>query len=78
MIEAVKEIDNVKLVIAGAGVDADIITKATQQTNKISYIGYISYDKLIKYTMQADLLLHFMIHLYQIINELAPTSYLKL
>ena len=59
MIGAVKVIDNVKLIIAGTGVDVDIIKKATQQTNKINYIGYISYEKLIKYTMQADLLFAF-------------------
>jgi glycosyltransferase involved in cell wall biosynthesis len=59
MIEAVKELDNVKLIIAGAGVDSGIIKKAAQQTNKIYYIGYISYEKLIKYTMKADVLFAF-------------------
>ncbi len=59
MIEAVKELDNVKLIIAGAGVDSGIIKKAAQQTNKIYYIGYISYEKIIKYTMKADVLFAF-------------------
>jgi glycosyltransferase involved in cell wall biosynthesis len=55
ILKALKELEDVELIIAGVGPDIKILEKL-QQTfrNKIKYIGFIPYDEVIKHTLQAD------------------------
>jgi glycosyltransferase involved in cell wall biosynthesis len=58
IIEALKDQDNIKLVIAGSGPDIDLITNSSPDLReKINYKGVISYDEVIKGTINADILI---------------------
>jgi glycosyltransferase involved in cell wall biosynthesis len=57
LIEAIKDIEDVKLIIAGEGdLVEEIKIKAHEMPNKIQYIGWIPYDKVLEKSYQADLL----------------------
>lgn len=59
LLDVMSELDNIKLVIAGFG-DEDIINEIKryeiEMPDKISFIGQISYDEVIKFTYNADML----------------------
>jgi glycosyltransferase involved in cell wall biosynthesis len=57
LLEAIEEIEDVKVIIAGEGdLVEEIKIKAYEMPDKIQYIGWIPYDKVLKMSCQADLL----------------------
>ena len=59
MINAVEDLDDIRLVIAGTGPSSDICKNPPVDVKKIQYIGWISYEEVIKRTMEADILFGF-------------------
>jgi glycosyltransferase involved in cell wall biosynthesis len=60
MINAVKELNNVKLVIAGSGADENLLKKLIgSETGVIQYIGHIPYKRVIEFETAADILFAF-------------------
>lgn len=60
MINAIQDLDNVKLIIAGTGSDKGLLEKLSIDAKKeIQYIGQIPYEKVIEKTMEADILFAF-------------------
>lgn len=60
IIKAMRDINDIKLTIAGAGPDTDFLTHLpTDLKKKIQYIGQISYEKVIEKTMESDILFAF-------------------
>lgn len=60
MIKAVEDIDNVRLLIAGIGPDADMFENQYPDIKKkIQYIGFIPYEEVMVKTMDADILFAF-------------------
>lgn len=59
MIKAINDIDNVRLIIAGACHDKEILAKVSQ-CQKIDYLGWIpSYEEILEKTSEADILFRF-------------------
>jgi glycosyltransferase involved in cell wall biosynthesis len=55
--EAIKNMDKVILVVAGYGDEVDQITKwASEATDKVQFLGKISYSQVLAKTAEADLL----------------------
>lgn len=59
MISAVEALEDIRLVIAGIGPSSDICENPTVDAKKIQYIGWISYEEVIKRTMEADIIFGF-------------------
>jgi glycosyltransferase involved in cell wall biosynthesis len=60
MIEAVENLDGVRLVIAGTGPDKGLVEELARRCQRIRYIGWIpSYEGVIKETLKADILFRF-------------------
>jgi glycosyltransferase involved in cell wall biosynthesis len=58
MIDAIKNVEGVKIIIAGQGdLVNEIRAKAITMPNKIQYIGWIPYPRVIELSYEADLLL---------------------
>jgi glycosyltransferase involved in cell wall biosynthesis len=60
IIEAVSDIEDIKLIVAGTGQDQNIIEKiAANPGNNIEYLGWISYEDVINFTYKSDILFAF-------------------
>lgn len=60
MIEAVENLDGVRLVVGGTGPDKELIEESARRCQRIQYIGWIpSYEGVIKQTLEADILFRF-------------------
>lgn len=60
IIEAVRDIEDIKLIVAGTGQDQNIIEKiAANPGNNIEYLGWISYEEVISFTYKSDILFAF-------------------
>ena len=60
MINAVKELNDVKLVIAGSGPDENLVKKHIAPENgAVQYIGYIPYERVIEMEAASDILFAF-------------------
>ena len=60
MIQAIEDLDGVKLIIGGTGTDRAFVEKASHECEKIRYIGWIpSYEEIIRMTTKADVLFRF-------------------
>ena len=60
MIKAIEDLDNITLIIAGTGLDKDLLeNQAASAISKIQYIGWIPYKEVIKRTLEADVLFAF-------------------
>lgn len=60
IIKAIKDMNSIKLIIAGAGPDKDFLEDLPTDINtNIQYIGPISYEKVIEKTMESDILFAF-------------------
>jgi len=60
LLTALKNVDNVKLIIAGKGPDIKIFSKiADDLKGKIEYIGIIPYEEVIKKTLEVDAIVAF-------------------
>jgi glycosyltransferase involved in cell wall biosynthesis len=60
MIEAIRNLDNIRLTIAGLGSAKSLIGDlSSRMRKKIHYIGFIPYEKVIEKTMEADILFAF-------------------
>jgi len=60
IIEAVRDIKDIKLIVAGTGQDQNIIEKiAANPGNNIEYLGWISYEEVISFTYKSDILFAF-------------------
>lgn len=56
--KAIRQIDNVLLLIAGTGPDENLVKKLSQQNpNKIKYIGYVSHEQIINFSINSDALI---------------------
>ena len=58
MASAIRDLDGIKLVIAGVGPDKDVLDQAILQSN-FQYIGRIPYEEVIRRTLEADILFAF-------------------
>ena len=56
IINAIKDFNDVKLIIAGFGKDEEKLQKLFQKAENVRFIGKIPYKDVIKYTKKADLL----------------------
>jgi len=57
LLEAIRDIEHVKVTIAGEGnLVEEIKTKASEMPEKIQYLGWIPYDKVLNMSFDADLL----------------------
>lgn len=57
VLEAIRDIENVKITIAGEGnLVEDIKAKASEMPEKIQYLGWIPYDKVLELSFNADML----------------------
>jgi glycosyltransferase involved in cell wall biosynthesis len=55
IVQAVKQIEDVRLIVAGSGPEQRLFEKQDPiKTKKIQYIGWIPYDKVISYTLNSD------------------------
>jgi len=60
MIKAIKDLNGVRLIIAGIGSDSEMVEKYARKCKKIQYIGWVpSYEGIIKKTLEADILFRF-------------------
>lgn len=60
IVNVVRDLDNVVMIIAGTGPDIDLIqSTTTDMKNKVQYIGFITYDTVIKKTFESDLIFAF-------------------
>lgn len=60
IIEAMSDIENIKLIVAGTGPGQNLIEKiAANPENKVEYLGLISYDDVIRFTYHSDILFAF-------------------
>ena len=60
VINAIRDLSDVKLVIAGTVSDTEFLKNLSMGLNKnIQYIGHIPYEKVIEITMESDLLFAF-------------------
>jgi glycosyltransferase involved in cell wall biosynthesis len=60
VLEALRQIDDVKLLIVGTGEDRYLFENPPIDVrNKIQYIGQVSYEKVIQKTMESDILFAF-------------------
>jgi glycosyltransferase involved in cell wall biosynthesis len=58
LLKAIEEVDGVKLIVAGKGPDIEIFEKFLNKLkNKVKYIGFISYEEVIKRTSEADVII---------------------
>lgn len=56
MINALRRIDNIRLIIAGIGPYEDIFKSESINSSKVQYIGWIPYEEVIKRSLSADIL----------------------
>ena len=59
MINAVSDLHGIKLVMAGTEVDKDILEYGRAKLDNFQYLGLISYEEVIRRSMQADILFVF-------------------
>lgn len=59
IITAIDGLNDVRLIFAGNGVDIEIVKYNEKINPNISYLGFISYDEVIRYTLDADALFRF-------------------
>ncbi len=59
MIAAVKNVEGVKLILAGTGPDMGTIRDLEKDIKNIEYIGHISYEEVIRKSMESDILFRF-------------------
>lgn len=60
MLEAVENLDGVRLVLGGTGPDKGLVEESARRCQRIRYIGWIpSYEGVIKETLKADVLFRF-------------------
>lgn len=56
MIEAIKDIENIKLIIAGYGADENNLVEKIKNTENCVFLGKINYDEVIRMTLESDIL----------------------
>lgn len=56
VVKAINDLDNVRLMIAGFGVDEEYLVDLFKRTNNVIYLGKIRYDEVIERTKKSDLL----------------------
>lgn len=54
VIAAIKDLDSVKLVIAGFGAEEKNLAKLIRNINNVEFIGRIPYDKVLDFTISSD------------------------
>jgi len=59
MVEAVKSLDDVKMKIAGEGPYLKELKKIINNNDKFEFLGWLSYDEILKNTLEADILFVF-------------------
>jgi len=59
MIEAVENLDGVRLVVAGTGPYKGLVEESARCCQRIQYIGWIPYEEVIRNTLEADILFAF-------------------
>ena len=59
MIEAIENVADIKLIIAGFGERVEEIKEIAKQNHQVEYIGKINYDEVMEYTRNASLLFQF-------------------
>lgn len=59
ILDAVKELEFVELIIAGNGNYKNVIENQSKLNEKIKYLGWVDYDKVIEMSIQADVLFAF-------------------
>ena len=59
VIDAVKELEFTKLIIAGNGNYKNDIEKESEQNNNIIYLGWLNHDDVLEMSFQADILFAF-------------------
>lgn len=60
MMEAIKDLDDVRLIVAGTGPNAVIISEyESKYPNKIRYMGWIPYEEVIEWSLCSDILFAF-------------------
>jgi len=58
ILKALRDMDGVKLIVAGLGPDVKIFENLPKiLRNKVEYIGFISYEEVIRRTLEADVIL---------------------
>ena len=57
LLKAVKGVDGVTLIVAGTGPDIGIFLKLINKSSKVKYIGFVSYEEVIKRTLEADVVI---------------------
>lgn len=56
IIESTKDIQNVKLIIAGYDTDDENMSEKLKKIEKVTFLGKLTYDEVIKQTIKCDLL----------------------
>lgn len=59
MIRALKEIKSIDLIIAGTGVEEEMIKKESQQNSNIKFVGWLDHDTVLRKCLEADVLFAF-------------------
>jgi glycosyltransferase involved in cell wall biosynthesis len=59
MVDSIRDISDVKLVVAGDGPYKDAIDKDLMKQGKIEYLGWIPHDEVIRRELEADVLFFF-------------------
>jgi len=59
LINAIRDLDNIKIIIAGMGEDEDLFKEISSKTKNVTYLGWINYEKYIDLTLSSDLIFGF-------------------
>lgn len=59
MVDSIRDLSDVKLIIAGDGPDKDVLDKNLIAEGKLEYLGWIPYDEVIRHELEADILFFF-------------------
>jgi glycosyltransferase involved in cell wall biosynthesis len=59
MVDSIRDLCDVKLIIAGDGPDKDVLDKDLIVEGKLEYLGWIPYDEVIRRELEADILFFF-------------------
>lgn len=59
IIKAIRDMENIKLKIAGSGPLRDFIMEIARERNNVEYLGFLNYDEVIKQEINSDILFAF-------------------
>lgn len=59
LINSIKDLDNIKVIIAGMGEDEDLFKEVSSKIKNVTYLGWINYEKYIDFTLSSDLIFGF-------------------